>query len=332
MEALPSNTQAKGSLFVVPPGGLLPNRCVKCGAVPSEPWLDLTYSWHHPGLFLLLISPIIYLIVSLVVAKKVTLSVPLCSVHKEIRRERLWTGWLLLIACIPLPVAMAAYIANDAAATVALLLGLTLAIVGIGFLRAAAPLRATHIGPASAEFSGACPDVLDAMEQASEHGVSVTQPIPEVKDDTEPRTEIDQEAARIIREARDKSEASIRFPDRSSDATTSGQSGFFAFCSKWIHVDSMATNQQLRDSKGSRRSGCCRGRLLLPGHASGRNDIDYNGQASVGYEWMELDRRRTIRGDRMANLSPFVALVSHRTSFIHSRESATANRRRFTAV
>ena len=201
IKASPSNTQAKGSLFVVPPGGLLPNRCVKCGAVPSEPWLDLTYSWHHPGLFLLLISPIIYLIVSLVVAKKVTLSVPLCSVHKEIRRERLWTGWLLLIACIPLPVAMAAYIANDAAATVALLLGLTLAIVGIGFLRAAAPLRATHIGPASAEFSGACPDVLDAMEQASEHGVSVTQPIPEVKDDTEPRTEIDQEAARIIREA-----------------------------------------------------------------------------------------------------------------------------------
>ena len=83
IEASPSNTQAKGSLFVVRPGGLLPNRCVKCGSAPSEPWLDLTFFWHHPALFLLLVSPIIYLIVSLIVGKKVTLAVPLCAAHKQ---------------------------------------------------------------------------------------------------------------------------------------------------------------------------------------------------------------------------------------------------------
>lgn len=165
-DATCSNTQAKGSLFVVPPGGLLPNQCVKCGAAPSEPWLDLTFNWHHPALFLLLISPIIYLIVSLIVAKKVTLAVPLCAAHKEIRKKRLWAGWLLLIACIPLPVAMGTYIGNDAANTLAVWLGIVLFICGIGLLLAARPLRATHIGQASAEFSGACPEVLDAMEQA----------------------------------------------------------------------------------------------------------------------------------------------------------------------
>jgi hypothetical protein len=161
-----SNTQAKGSHFVIPPGGLLPNRCVKCGAAPTEPWLELTFSWHHPGLFLLLISPILYLIISLIVAKKVTLAVPLCTVHKQIRKKRLWTGWLLLIACIPVPVALAVYIGNDAAETLAVWLGIALSLCGIGFLRAARPIRATEIGPASAEFAGACPDFLDAMEQA----------------------------------------------------------------------------------------------------------------------------------------------------------------------
>ncbi len=166
IQASPSNTQAKGSLFVVPPGGSLPNRCVKCGAAPNEPWLDLTFFWHHPALYLLLINPLIYLIVSLVVGKKVTLAVPLCAAHKQIRKKRLWTGWLLLIACIPLPAAMAAYIGNDAASTLAVWLGIALFLCGIGLLLAARPLRATHIGQASAEFSGACPDVLDAMEQA----------------------------------------------------------------------------------------------------------------------------------------------------------------------
>jgi uncharacterized membrane protein len=126
----------------------------------------LTFNWHHPALFLLLISPIIYLIVSLIVAKKVTLVVPLCAAHKQIRKKRLWTGWLLLIACIPLPVAMATYLGNDAASTLAVWLGIALFLCGIGFLLAARPLRAIEIGPTSAEFAGACPDVLDAMEQA----------------------------------------------------------------------------------------------------------------------------------------------------------------------
>jgi hypothetical protein len=162
----PRRTKAVGSHFIIPPGGWLPNRCVKCGFPPSEPWLDLTFRWHHPGLYLLLISPILYLIVAAIVTKRVELQVPLCAVHKAIRKKRLWTGSLLLLACIPLPVAMAAYIGNDAAVTVAAWFGIALFLGGIGFLLAARPIRAAHIGPTSAEFSGACPDVLDAIEEA----------------------------------------------------------------------------------------------------------------------------------------------------------------------
>lgn len=173
-ENAPTNVHAIGSHFVVPPGGVLPNRCVKCGGKPSDPWLNLTFSWHHPLLYFLLISPIIYVIVAAVVVKRVTLAVPLCAVHKSIRKKRLWTGWVLLILCIPLPVAMASYIGNDAATTLAVWIGLALFIVGIGFLRAAAALRATHIGP-SAEFRGACPEFLDSMQQAPEYENSMAQ-------------------------------------------------------------------------------------------------------------------------------------------------------------
>ena len=130
--------------------------------------VDLTLLLASLALYLLLISPLIYLIVSLVVGKKVTLVVPLCAHMSRFEGSDSGLGWLLLIACIPLPDRNGRlYVGNDAASTLAVCgLGIALFLCGIGLLLAARPFRATHIGQASAEFSGACLDALHAMEQA----------------------------------------------------------------------------------------------------------------------------------------------------------------------
>lgn len=165
-----SDLQVMGSHFVIPAGVALPNHCVKCGNAPVEPWLELTFSWHDPALYLVLFLGILpYVIVSAFVAKKVTLSVPLCVVHKEKRRKRLWTGWLLLVGCIPLSVGMS-FVGNEAASSLAIWLGIGLFAAGIIFLRSAAPLKARHIGRSSAEFSGACNAFLISIEQSTTLG------------------------------------------------------------------------------------------------------------------------------------------------------------------
>jgi predicted membrane channel-forming protein YqfA (hemolysin III family) len=105
----------------------------------------------------------LYVIVALIVRKRIALSIPLCDAHKSIRKERLGIASVLLIACIPLPIAIAVYVGNDAAAGLALVLGLALFVVGLIFLESASPLKATRIGSTSAEFKGACGDFLQAI-------------------------------------------------------------------------------------------------------------------------------------------------------------------------
>jgi hypothetical protein len=154
---------AVGRKLVVPRDSVLPGQCVKCTNSPVEPWLRKTFSWHHPAIYILIISPILYVIVALIVRKRVKLAVPLCEPHRSIRRKRLWTAAVLLLGCIPVPVCLAVYINSDAAAVVTIWLGIAMFIVGLLFLAYASPLRATHIGPNSAEFVGASPKFLAAL-------------------------------------------------------------------------------------------------------------------------------------------------------------------------
>src|SRR5580658_9273162 len=112
-----SRVRATGNILLVPRDSVLPARCVKCGNTPAEPWVKITFSWHHPGYYCFLISPIIYVVVALIVRKRIKLLVPLCKAHKSIRTKRLWIATVLLVGCIPLPALLGAYIGNDAAET-----------------------------------------------------------------------------------------------------------------------------------------------------------------------------------------------------------------------
>jgi hypothetical protein len=160
---------AEGNGLVVPRDAILPRRCVKCANTATEPWLQKTFSWHHPALyFLLLLGLFPYAIVAAIIRKKIKLAVPLCDAHKSIRKKRLWTGALLLFTCIPVPWVLASYTIKDAgvAFCIAALLGAGMFVAGVMFTVCESPLRATHIGLDSAKFKGACPDFLASLRAA----------------------------------------------------------------------------------------------------------------------------------------------------------------------
>jgi len=149
-----------GNILVMSPNSVLPPFCVKCGNRPVDPWTKITFSWHHPGYYFFLISPIIYVIVALIARKRLKVAIPLCQPHKAIRRTQLWIAAVLLLGCIPLPVAFASYVNNEAADGLAAILGLCMFIVGLFLLFFASPLRPTSISSSSAHLKGACPEFL----------------------------------------------------------------------------------------------------------------------------------------------------------------------------
>jgi hypothetical protein len=166
-DGVPSRLCAAGSILVVPRDSVLPPRCVKCANIPIEPWVRITFSWHHPGYYFLLISPVLYVIVALIVRKRIKLSIPLCKAHKSIRKKRLWMAAILLVGCIPLPAALGTYVGNEAAEIVAIWLGIGMFVGGLFFLAFAPPLKAIQISSVDAKFKGACDEFLTTLNSVS---------------------------------------------------------------------------------------------------------------------------------------------------------------------
>ena len=159
--------RVNGKRFVIHPGFVLPARCVKCSNHPSDPWIQFTFSWHHPALYVLVISPIIYIIVAAILRKRVRLAVPLCEAHRASRKAKLWLAAICLLGCIPVPVAIANVVNSDSLVGPAILLGVLMFLIGTILVVLASPLKVTYIGPESAEFSGATSSFLAEMARAS---------------------------------------------------------------------------------------------------------------------------------------------------------------------
>lgn len=76
----------EGKLLVVPAGASLPERCVKCNA-PAIMDKPRSFTWHSSGWYLLiLLALLVYVIVGMMVRKKVTLAIGLCEAHRKRRR------------------------------------------------------------------------------------------------------------------------------------------------------------------------------------------------------------------------------------------------------
>jgi hypothetical protein len=167
---------AEGNILVVPRGAALPANCIKCGAAPQR-WLQKKFYWHNPLLYLLiLVGLLVYAIVALIVRKQVQLAVPLCEAHDSARKTKIWIGSILLLGCIPLPVALGTYLNTDAAAGIASLLGIVMFFAGAIVLSMAQVLRATYIGDDCAKFKGADQSFLARLKPLASPAMAARAP------------------------------------------------------------------------------------------------------------------------------------------------------------
>jgi hypothetical protein len=83
--------------------GKLPPVCMVCGA-EAEHTVKRTFSWYPPWVIVtILVALLVYVILALVLTKKMTVYVPLCSEHKNhFGRRVLWGGLLIVAAFVVL--------------------------------------------------------------------------------------------------------------------------------------------------------------------------------------------------------------------------------------
>jgi hypothetical protein len=148
-----------GDKLVVPAGAGLPERCIKCNepAIMERP---RTFTWHSPGWYLLiLLTPLLYIIVGLIVRKKVTLAPGLCPAHRRRRSLLNWTGFgmfMLGIACFYAAVQIEHEPLGWAGALVLIAAVVTAVFAG----RSLTPVR---IDEGEARFRGAGEAFLDSL-------------------------------------------------------------------------------------------------------------------------------------------------------------------------
>ncbi|HEX3999211.1 MAG TPA: hypothetical protein VHX65_11725 [Pirellulales bacterium] len=90
----------EANLLVVRKGSLLPDRCVKCNEPMAGRRKRQTHYWHSPWLYILIISPIIFIIVSMIVRQSVVLQTGVCRRHRAQRNRILLVAWLLFFGGI----------------------------------------------------------------------------------------------------------------------------------------------------------------------------------------------------------------------------------------
>lgn len=85
------------SVLVMAKQAPLPNRCVKCNA-PTTYTLTRNLRWHHPALYLLVLSGFLfYVILALVLSKTATINVGLCETHAAARKRDIFIAVMLVL-------------------------------------------------------------------------------------------------------------------------------------------------------------------------------------------------------------------------------------------
>jgi len=145
----------RGKLLVVPRDTTLPSWCVLCDKRAADATKKTEFSWHNPWIYVLLLSPLIYVVVALIVRKTMKFQVPLCSEHRRRRSRLSWAGGLCFLAAVPVAVALG-YALGEEWMAVPILTGLGMALGGlIVVARGSATIAATHIDQHRGLFRGA---------------------------------------------------------------------------------------------------------------------------------------------------------------------------------
>ncbi|MEE3717629.1 hypothetical protein V2H45_12765 [Tumidithrix elongata RA019] len=87
-----------GNLLVIQRGAQLPDRCIKTNQPAYGKRFKVSLTWHHPAIYLLLFSPIIYLIVAIAVSKTVRVTVGVTAETLQKRRTAILWAWGIGIA------------------------------------------------------------------------------------------------------------------------------------------------------------------------------------------------------------------------------------------
>lgn len=133
MMQMPSIFRRGSELVVHQYAGTMPDCCVKCNEPISNysggAYITQKFRWHNPLVYIALISPLIYVILSLCLSHRVRVEVPLCKNHLEARDS---VGKTLL--------------GGGIASIIAILFFSTLGYVGFAFLIFLASLIGITIG------------------------------------------------------------------------------------------------------------------------------------------------------------------------------------------
>jgi hypothetical protein len=140
------------SRLVVAVGRSLPDRCVRCNGECEGYRLKRVLYWHHPAIYLsIFLSPIIYLLIAILVRKKVQVELPLCPDHRRQRTKRLAACWgAALVACVVLVFLMGSSGLGDAGVWLgvgSVFVFFAAIVAGVIFARIVEPTRitATHL-------------------------------------------------------------------------------------------------------------------------------------------------------------------------------------------
>jgi hypothetical protein len=148
----------EGKVLVVPAGGKMPPRCVKCNAAATLGKAQ-TYSWHHPAYYLFVVGYVVtYLIVAAFAFRRASIAVGLCPRH----RRRYHLQGVAAVGLLLLSVGMLMLAGEHE------LFGMGSLVAFIGaFVFAnirARFLRAVHINDARARLKGCGPAFLDSLD------------------------------------------------------------------------------------------------------------------------------------------------------------------------
>jgi hypothetical protein len=164
----------EGDLLLMSEGASLPDNCVKCDEPAEGYLLKRNLQWHHPAVYLLiLIHLLLYIIVALIVRKRVKVYIPVCEAHRRRRVNAIITAWTLVVSSIAVPILIGvnsqAWFAESGSGVV----GVT-SIVGVVVFIAAAMYGALvgrvvavkRIEEKYAWIRGVCPEFLARLKDS----------------------------------------------------------------------------------------------------------------------------------------------------------------------
>lgn len=160
--AMPTTAFRQGNKLVIPQGARLPGYCVKCAQPVTGEFMKKKFQWHNPWLYVIAaISPIIYIIIAMILMKRVELLVPMCDEHRERRKKFLIATWALALGFLPGGILVGSLFSDsDTGVGVGLLVGFLMLIGAFVTGVRAVIMRPKEITADSATFGGVCEPFL----------------------------------------------------------------------------------------------------------------------------------------------------------------------------